>query len=128
MVNVKYEGGAVLELRQMDSVLLNSITNYWGHWWKLDGRNELDWGLGAMWSDTRGEERGLKREEKVGTYGPEREPEEGHKQGCPVPAWYAVHQEAALICTNTQKQQQQRRKSYVICSWFLVLNQKQKWD
>lgn len=31
------------------------------------------------------------------TYCPQREPEEGHKQGRPVPARYAVHQEATLI-------------------------------
>lgn len=35
-------------------------------------------------------------EDKV-TYCPQREPEEGHKERRPVPARYAVHQEAALI-------------------------------
>lgn len=52
------------------------------------------------WMYVEGCEWGLRESRmnmKVGTYCPQGEPEERHKQRRSVPAWYAVHQEAALI-------------------------------
>lgn len=42
-------------------------------------------------------------EKETSTYSPQRKPEERHEQRRSVPAWYAVHQEAALIWNHTHQ-------------------------
>lgn len=106
----EWEGGRWIESR---------ITKATDECWT--GPNELPVATGCHVERSHWESIGDQKtewEEETSTYCPQRKPEEGHKQRRSVPAWYAMHQEAALIWNHTHRrllEQRQHRQNTPLC-------------